>query len=96
MKDPIFDTLEEHTRPIPWSPSGEFPRSVRLRQWRSDFVALKKGEMMERKGVAKAGKGSKKQKKKMKKKVDRESSMTKKEKKKVASNWGKMKASLNK
>merc|ERR1711957_287290 len=99
LKDPIFATLLKEMRPIPSTvfdsevakkDGCSLPDMADLRKWRSGFVAMRDGggEVMHGTVDKKAAKIKRLQ------RSEKESFMTKKERKKVASNWERMKAKM--
>jgi len=87
LQDKVFSTLSNDMRPIP---SGIFndegiPSSNELRTWRSKFMSKKNGEVPKAPSSLNGNN-----------KMSKISSMTKKEKKKVASNWQRMQSTMKK
>ncbi len=87
LKDKIFKTMPKNTRPIQctiFDNEDNEPTCDKVRKWRSVYVQNRDG--IKRKPVSSKGHGGK----------NKLNSMTKKERKNVASNWERMKSSIKK
>ncbi len=95
LKDSIFATLPDDMKPFSCPSLYECEKTQihpkDIRKWRGLFVRLKEEESSDSVGDVKGKKSSSSKKRKLK---DNKSNLTKKERKKIASNWEKMKGKI--